>query len=91
MVKNTSRSYKAYEQVAAPNAGAKVPAGKPDADQCESTKQAPSVKRQGKAKDLAGKEQKGASLAAVRKQMGRHADNMTQSAAANCADADLEY
>ena len=33
----------------------------------------------------------GKAEAAIRKQMGRHADNMTQSAAANCPDADLEY
>lgn len=91
MVKNTSRSYKAYEQVAAPNAGARVPAGKPDADQCESTKQASSVKRQGKAKDLAGKEQKGASLAAVRKQSGRHMDNLPHSTAGDAPSDAMEY
>jgi hypothetical protein len=77
------------ECVAKPEAGIDVPARKaaPEGEnEQEAFKYRFNTHNVEQAKATTGK-----TLAAVRKQMGRHADNLTQSAAGNCPDADLEY
>lgn len=68
---------KEINQPSAPNAGATMPAGKPD-NENDALHQASSVPTSGKAKDLAGKEDKGAAKRALDAQLGRGDKSMSK-------------
>jgi hypothetical protein len=86
MIPNCSKSYEAYEQVAHPDMGATVPAGKDDKNELDTLKA-----KHTKATVTDAHETKGACLKAMHKQAGDHMDNMNQTKAGNAPDDELEY
>lgn len=84
--KNMSASYKtAYGQIADPEAGTRVPAGK-NRDENDTLTSAHTKETVKEAKATPG-----ATLKAVGKQAGKHFDNMNQTKAGNAPDEALEY
>jgi hypothetical protein len=86
MIKNCSSSYSAYEQVAHPNAGATVPAGKDDKNELDTLRAKHTTATVTDAKATPG-----AALKAVGVQAGKHFDNMSQTKAGNAPDDEMEY
>src|SRR4029077_1386900 len=76
VVKNVSKSYAAYDQVAAPSMGTTMPAGKPD-NENDALHQHAGVSAVGRAKSVEINKGSKAKVA-IDKQCGKDFDNMTQ-------------
>jgi len=87
MNKNMSESYKkSYGQVAVPDAGATVPAGKDDKNELDTLKA-----KHETATVTTTKSTPGACLKAAHIQGGKHWDDMNQTKAGNAPDEAMEY